>query len=149
MNQVRLILLKLKKSLEISFLFFKVIRKGFLGVHSGVSIMKGHKDFWFVLTTESLSWFKDEDETDKKYMLNLDQLKVRDLDSGMFSRKHLFALFNSDGRNIFKEHKMLELSCDSLEEMESWKASLLRAGVYPEKEIKIPENEVFSTFSNN
>lgn len=119
----------------------QVIRKGFLGVHSGVSIMKGHKDFWFVLTTESLSWFKDEDETDKKYMLNLDQLKVRDLDSGMFSRKHLFALFNSDGRNIFKEHKMLELSCDSLEEMESWKASLLRAGVYPEKEIKIPENE--------
>lgn len=29
---------------------------------------------------------------------------------------------------------MLELSCDSLEDVESWKASFLRAGVYPEKE---------------
>lgn len=128
--------------IDLKVSIFKVIRKGFLGVHSGVSIMKGHRELWFVLTTESLSWYKDEEEADKKYMLNLDQLKVRDIDSGMFTRKHLFGLFSSDGRNIFKEHKMLELSCDSLEEMESWKASFLRAGVYPEKEVKIPENEV-------
>lgn len=29
---------------------------------------------------------------------------------------------------------MLEISCDSLEDVDSWKASFLRAGVYPEKE---------------
>ena len=29
---------------------------------------------------------------------------------------------------------MLELSCESQEDVESWKASFLRAGVYPEKE---------------
>ena len=127
-----------------------------MGLHSGISIMKGgHRDFWFVLTTESLAWYKDEEESDKKYMIQLDQLKVRDLESGLFSRKFLFALFNSDGKNIFKDlinisskmsdetkdYKQLELSCESLEEMESWKASLLRAGVYPEKEVKIT-NEV-------
>jgi hypothetical protein len=30
------------------------------------------------------------------------------------------------------------LSCNSLEEVENWKVSLLRAGVYPEKEVKLP-----------
>jgi dynamin GTPase len=27
----------------------------------------------------------------------------------------------------------LELSCESIEEIDNWKASFLRAGVYPEK----------------
>ena len=54
-----------------------------LALHSGVGIMKGgSKDFWFVLTTENLSWFKDEEERDKKYMLPLDNLKIRDIESG-------------------------------------------------------------------
>ena len=83
----------------------QVIRKGYLGLHSGVSIMKGgSKDFWFVLTTESLAWFKDEEEKDKKYMLQLDQLKIRDLESGLFSKRHSFALFNvkiKRGLNIY------------------------------------------------
>ena len=70
-----------------------------MGLHSGVSMLKGgSKDFWFVLTTESLSWFKDEEEKDKKYMLQLDQLKIKDLDSGLFSKRHSFALFTTDGR---------------------------------------------------
>jgi len=36
-------------------------------------------------------------------------------------------------RNVYKDHKQLELSAVNQEEMDSWKASLLRAGVYPEK----------------
>jgi hypothetical protein len=43
-----------------------------LALHGGVGIMKeGSKDFWFVLTTENLLWFKDEKERHKKYMLPL------------------------------------------------------------------------------
>jgi hypothetical protein len=101
----------------------------------------GSKDFWFVLTTESLSWFKDEEEKDKKYMLALDQLKIRDLESGLFSKRHSFALFNSDNRNVYKEYKQLELSCESQEDVDSWKASFLRAGVYPEKERPVEQEE--------
>jgi hypothetical protein len=37
-------------------------------------------------------------------------------------------------RNVYKEYKQLELSCESQEDVDSWKASFLRAGVYPEKE---------------
>ncbi|CAF1053460.1 unnamed protein product, partial [Brachionus calyciflorus] len=120
----------------------QVIRKGYMGLHSGISIMKGgSKDFWFVLTTESLSWFKDDEEKDKKYMLPLDNLKIRDLESGLFSKRHSFALFNADYRNVYKEFKQLELSCDTLEDVDSWKASFLRAGVYPEKQkVDVEEN---------
>ncbi|CAF1027180.1 unnamed protein product, partial [Brachionus calyciflorus] len=111
----------------------EVIRKGYMGLHSGGSKIRGTRDYWFVLTTETLSWFKDETETDKKYMLPLDSLKIRDLESGLFSRRHPFALFNPNGANVYKEYRLLELSCDSLEDVDSWKASFLRAGVYPEK----------------
>lgn len=44
-------------------------------------------------------------------------------------------------RNVYKDHKQLELSAVNQEEMDSWKASLLRAGVYPEK----PQDKTEST----
>lgn len=49
------------------------------------------------------------------------------------SRRHLFAIFNPDQRNVYKDYKQLELSCESQEDVDSWKASFLRAGVYPER----------------
>jgi len=42
-------------------------------------------------------------------------------------------LFQSCFRNVYKDFKALELSCESQEDVDSWKASFLRAGVYPEK----------------
>lgn len=108
----------------------QVIRKGYLTVQN-LGFMK--KEYWFVLTSESLSWFKDDEEKDKKYMLPLDGLKIRDIEQGFMSRKHTFALFNPDQRNVYKDYKQLELSCETLEDVDSWKASFLRAGVYPEK----------------
>merc|ERR1719277_650774 len=93
----------------------------------------GSRDYWFVLTSESLSWFKDEEEKDKKFMLPLDQLKLRDIESGFMTRRHMFAIYNPEGRNVFKDFKTLDLSCESQDDVDSWKASFLRAGVYPEK----------------
>lgn len=66
-------------------------------------------------------------------MLPLDGLKIRDIESGFMSRRHTYALFNPDSRNVYKDCKSLELSCESQEDVDSWKASFLRAGVYPEK----------------
>ncbi|KAI1294176.1 Dynamin [Halotydeus destructor] len=112
----------------------QVIRKGYMCIHN-LGIMKGgSRDYWFVLTSDNLSWFKDEEEKDKKYMLPLDGLKIRDMESGFMSRRHTYALFNPDSRaNVYKDCKQLELSCESQEDVDSWKASFLRAGVYPEK----------------
>merc|ERR1719188_1310847 len=111
----------------------QVIRKGYMAIHN-LGIMKGgSREYWFVLTSESLSWFKDEEEKDKKFMLPLDQLKLRDIESTFMSRRFMFALYSSEGRNVFKDFKTLDLSCETQDDVDSWKASFLRAGVYPEK----------------
>ncbi|TNM87476.1 hypothetical protein fugu_005697 [Takifugu bimaculatus] len=75
-----------------------VVRKGWLTI-SNISIMKGGaKEYWFVLTAESLSWFKDDEEKEKKYMMPLDNLKFRDGERGFMSSKFVFALFNTELR---------------------------------------------------
>ncbi|XP_050533218.1 dynamin isoform X8 [Daktulosphaira vitifoliae] len=111
----------------------QVIRKGWMCIHN-LGIMKGgSRDYWFVLMSENISWFKDEEEREKKYMLPLDGLKIKDVEQGFMSRRHTFALFNPEGRNVYKDYKQLELSCETQDDVDSWKASFLRAGVYPEK----------------
>ena len=77
-----------------------MIRKGYMCIHN-LGIMKGgSRDYWFVLTSESLSWFKDEEEKEKKYMLSLDGLKIKDIEAGFMSKKNTFALFNPDQRLV-------------------------------------------------
>ncbi|KAM3865106.1 dynamin-2-like isoform 2-T2 [Diretmus argenteus] len=120
----------------------QVIRRGWLTIN--ISIMKGgSKDYWFVLTAESFSWYKDEEEKEKKYMLPLDNLKLRDVEKGFMSSKHTFAIFNTDLRNVYKDLRQIELACDTQEDVDSWKASFLRAGVYPEK-VQAENEEVMS-----
>ncbi|XP_015270411.1 PREDICTED: dynamin-1, partial [Gekko japonicus] len=110
-----------------------VIRKGWLTINN-IGIMKGGaKEYWFVLTAENLSWYKDDEEKEKKYMLPVDNLKLRDVEKGFMSSKHIFALFNTEQRNVYKDYRQLELACETQEEVDSWKASFLRAGVYPER----------------
>ena len=139
-----------------------------MAIHN-LGIMKGgSRDYWFVLTSESLSWFKDDEvthksflrstdlsihssntqEKDKKFMLPLDNLKLRDLEAGFMSRRHMFAIYNPENRNVYKDFKTLELSCETQDEIDSWKASFLRAGVYPEKssEAMNGEGEVRSIY---
>uniref|UniRef100_A0AAQ5ZIV6 Interferon-induced GTP-binding protein Mx n=1 Tax=Amphiprion ocellaris TaxID=80972 RepID=A0AAQ5ZIV6_AMPOC len=127
-----------------------VIRKGWLTINN-ISIMKGGaKEYWFVLTAESLSWFKDDEEKEKKYMLPLDNLKVRDVEKSFMSSKHIFCIFNTESRNVYKDNRTLELACDSQDDVDSWKSSLLRAGVYPEKTAKIEKcsSETTTTSDN-
>uniref|UniRef100_A0A665VXD9 Interferon-induced GTP-binding protein Mx n=1 Tax=Echeneis naucrates TaxID=173247 RepID=A0A665VXD9_ECHNA len=78
----------------------QVIHKGWLTINMG--IMKGGaKEFWFILSAESLSWFKDDEEKEKKYMLPLDNLRLRDVEKGFMSSKFVFAVFNTESRFVF------------------------------------------------
>ncbi|XP_015228499.1 PREDICTED: dynamin-3-like [Cyprinodon variegatus] len=123
----------------------QVIRKGWLTINN-ISIIKGGaKEYWFVLTAESLSWFKDDEEKEKKYMLPLDNLKVRDVEKSFMSSKHIFSIFNTESRNVYKDNRTLELACDSQDDVDSWKSSLLRAGVYPEKTITVESETTTAT----
>lgn len=118
----------------------QVIRKGYMCIHNLGIIRGGSKDYWFVLTAESLSWYKDQEEKDKKFMLPIDGLKIRDVEAGFMSRRNTFSLFYSDNKNIYKDFKNLELSCESQEEVDSWKASFVRAGVYLDKSQSTSSN---------
>uniref|UniRef100_A0A5K3FCP6 dynamin GTPase n=2 Tax=Mesocestoides corti TaxID=53468 RepID=A0A5K3FCP6_MESCO len=111
----------------------RVIRRGWLGLQNIALIRGGSKDFWFVLNAETLTWYKDDDEKEKRYVLLLDGLKVKDVESSFFGKKNVFALFYPDGRNVYKDYKQLELSAESAEMVDCWKASFMRAGVHPVK----------------
>ncbi|KTF78160.1 hypothetical protein cypCar_00045606, partial [Cyprinus carpio] len=74
-------------------------------------------------------------EKEKKYMLQVDNLKFRDVEKGFMSSKHIFALFNTEQRNVYKDYRQLELACETQEDVDGWKASFLRAGVYPERVV--------------
>lgn len=54
---------------------------------------------WFLYV---IFFHQDEDERDKKYMLMLDGLKLKDIEQGFMSRRHVFALYNPDQRNVYK-----------------------------------------------
>lgn len=48
-------------------------------------------------------------------------------------------------RNIYKDWKTLELSTEDQDTLDSWKASFLRAGVYPEREVQADTEAVRSS----
>uniref|UniRef100_A0A8C6LV25 Interferon-induced GTP-binding protein Mx n=1 Tax=Nothobranchius furzeri TaxID=105023 RepID=A0A8C6LV25_NOTFU len=131
--------------IDIQLAYINTKHEDFIGFTNNIGIMKGGaKEFWFILSTESLSWFRDEEEKEKKYMLPLDNLKLRDVEKGFMSSKFVFAIFNTESRNVYKDYRCLELACNSQEELDSWKASLLRAGVYPEKDFHLNGLEKFT-----
>lgn len=55
----------------------QVIRKGHMVIQN-LGIMKGgSRPYWFVLTSESISWYKDEDEKEKKIHVAIRWFKIK------------------------------------------------------------------------
>ena len=85
-----------------------------------------------MLTSETLTWFKDEQEKEVKYQLPLEGCRIVEPDdTGMFKRKFTFCIMNPSKAVILKDHKSLDLTAVSQDEKESWLGAFLRAGVYP------------------
>lgn len=72
---------------------------------------------------------------EQRYNLSLEGVKILNVEDGGFlnRRKNTFQLFHPDRKYLFKNHERLDLTADSREAMESWQASFLRAGVYPQR----------------
>ena len=64
----------------------------------------------------------------------MEGLKIKDIAGGLLGKKYQFALFNPNQKNVYKDYKQLELMAENQEMLEAWKASFLRAGVYPTKD---------------
>jgi len=67
-----------EKKVVVKKLGNQVIRRGYISL-SNTGFMKGGTK-WFVLTPETLTWYKDEKEKEKIYMLSLEGLKLRDVE---------------------------------------------------------------------
>lgn len=52
-------------------------------------------------------------------------------------------------RNVYKDYKQLELSGESQDDIDSWKASFLRAGVYPDRSQEEGNTTVSMTLWEN
>lgn len=48
--------------------------------------------------------FPYSQEKEKKYMLPLDNLKVRDVEKSFMSSKHIFCIFNTESRSAVRSH---------------------------------------------
>lgn len=74
-------------------------RDYFGGSQSQVLTNREHSEGWRQvsarLTPRSSS---PQQEKEKKYMLSVDNLKLRDVEKGFMSSKHIFALFNTEQR---------------------------------------------------
>ncbi|CAH8442908.1 unnamed protein product [Schistosoma turkestanicum] len=118
----------------------QVICKGWLSLINPSLLRGGSRYCWFVLTADTLTWYKDDEEREKRYVLPLDGLKQRSGDTGFFSKRPTFVLYHPDPKtNVYKDHKTLDLSADSEEAVEAWKAALVRAGVFHDPSAKSEE----------
>lgn len=78
--------------LKFSYILLKVIRKGYMRLHS-----KDEKDFWFVLTIESLSLYKCEKEKNNEHTLLLGQHNICELiELSSCSERPSFVLLSCD-----------------------------------------------------
>jgi len=124
----------------------QLIKKGWLTT-TNVGLTKGlSKEYWFVLTTDALAWFRDESERDQKYYLNIDGLKMKheqeeEGGGGLFHRKHKIQLFHPTTRYLFREYRELSLNAKDEDEMEDWRASFLRAGIFPDRTNEFEESQ--------
>lgn len=60
----------------------------------------GGKSSFFFLVYAAHSITGCFQEKEKKYMLPLDNLKLRDVEKGFMSSKHIFAIFNTEQRCV-------------------------------------------------
>lgn len=59
---------------------------------------KGYSDGGLAVPGLTALSYPSQQEKEKKYMLSVDNLKLRDVEKGFMSSKHIFALFNTEQR---------------------------------------------------
>jgi len=119
----------------------QVLKKGHLTMHNLSFMRGGSKDFWYVLTPVSISWYKDEEESDLKHTLPLDNIKLCNPEKSFGTNRFGFSMYNSMQRCVYKDFRQLELTTDSAESLDTWKQAFLRAGVFPDGHVSKTNND--------
>lgn len=69
-----------------------------MGVHSPEVLTNMENSEGWRHSSARLTPRSSQQEKEKKYMLSVDNLKLRDVEKGFMSSKHIFALFNTEQR---------------------------------------------------
>ena len=113
---------------------FKIFSKDKKGA-SMMSMLKGGKEMWVVVTTETITAFKDKDEKEVKWSCKTSGLKLEDINAD--GKDTTFRVFHPDGNvKMYKDQDHVIFHVAHKDTKTAWQASLLRAGVYPVKEKK-------------
>lgn len=76
------------------------VYKGYLNIQNSNFIF-GDK-FWFVLTSNNLQLFKDEDEVNRELVIPLEKLRLNEI------KGKTFKIFHAEDKNIYKVRKIIE-----------------------------------------
>lgn len=129
-----------------------LLRKGFLQIkedskkNQAMNWLKGGKEVFVVVTTNTITFFKDKDEKELRGQVKTEGLKLEDIPDG--SKGCTFRIFHpSESLKMYKEQDHAILHAQNKDTKTAWQASLLRAGVYPQKKKKVDGNEEFGANS--
>ncbi|KAK2717455.1 hypothetical protein QYM36_006285 [Artemia franciscana] len=109
----------------------QIIQEGSISISQEGLVKGGNKEYSSILTTEDLSWYKGDngDDQEPKYTIPLEGIKLKELESGLMTKKHTFTLYQSNGRNIYKDSKKLYVTFKDQDSYDAWKAAFARVDV--------------------
>ncbi|XP_063900299.1 dynamin-1-like isoform X2 [Zophobas morio] len=120
------------------------VRKGYMLLHSS-GLGSSNKEYWFVLTVDTLSWFKDNKEQDRKHSVSTQGLKIRHPPKGLLKKLYKgqpsFELYYPSKKALYDNALSLQLSAHSQQQLDEWKAAFLRIGVLYEHDKKDDSQE--------
>ena len=96
-----------------------------------MTMLKGGKEMWVVVTTDHMTAYKDKDEKEVKWSCKTSGLKLEDVPD---TKDTTFRVFHPDGNvKMYKDQDHVIFHVPNKDTKTAWQASLLRAGVYPAK----------------
>lgn len=87
-----------------------VITSYFVLIHNTIFFLLRIKSLKSLYSVQIITFLcRPLQEKEKKYMLQVDNLKLRDVEKGFMSSKHIFALFNTEQRYLYKDSMVMNI----------------------------------------
>ncbi|KAK2702403.1 hypothetical protein QYM36_018986 [Artemia franciscana] len=85
-------------------------------------IKRRNKVYLSILATEDLSWYTsgNGDDQEQKLTIPLEGIKLKELESELMTEKSTFTLYQSRGRNIYKDSKKLYVTFKDQDSYDAW-----------------------------
>ncbi|KAG5666514.1 hypothetical protein PVAND_014535 [Polypedilum vanderplanki] len=106
--------------------------KGFMQLSGG---LVSSERYWFALSPDRLTWYKDDSERDMEGFAPLSSLKLSEY------KGKAFKLTEVEGKILYKDSSSLKVSCKSPEEAKDWVEHLSMLGISYQKSSSSGKND--------